>query len=162
MVTKPYIHHYLLFAYRIAILYVLMSLTRIVFFIYNASLFPDVSSNEFFSILWGGLRFDTTAIIYLNCLFILMNIVPFKFVYNSVYQKIAKWIYIVTNSIGLLANFADVVYYPFTLKRTTSLVFAQFSNEENMLPLIGQFLFHFNLDLFNFTLPFCLDLFPIG
>lgn len=138
--TKHQIHHYLLLAYRIAILYVLMSLTRIIFYAYNASLFPDVSSNEFFPIFFGGLRFDTTAIIYLNCVYILMNIVPFRFVYNSGYQKFAKWIYIVTNSVGLLANLADVVYYPFTLKRTTSLVFAQFSNEENMLPLIGQFL----------------------
>lgn len=117
-----------------------MSLTRVIFYAYNASLFPDVSANEFCTILWGGLRFDTTAIIYLNCVFILMNILPFCFVYGSVYQKVAKWIYIVTNSIGLLANLADVVYYPFTLKRTTSLVFSQFSNEENMLPLIGQFL----------------------
>lgn len=138
--AKSQINHYLLFAYRIAVLYVLLSVTRIVFYVFNASLFPDISFGDFLTILRGGLKFDTTAIIYLNVAFIAMNILPFRFVYNSLYQRIAKCIYVVTNTIGLLANVADTVYYQFTIKRTTSLVFSQFSNEENMLPLVGQFL----------------------
>ncbi|MBP5582627.1 MAG: LTA synthase family protein, partial [Bacteroidales bacterium] len=137
---KPQLSHYLLFVYRIAVLYILLTITRIVFYAFNADLFADISFGNFMTILRGGLKFDTTAIIYLNIVFIAMNILPFRFVYNAVYQKIAKWIYIVTNSLGLLANVADTVYYQFTVKRTTSLVFSQFSNEENMLPLMGKFM----------------------
>jgi phosphoglycerol transferase MdoB-like AlkP superfamily enzyme len=69
-----------------------------------------------------------------------MMVLPFRFVYSKVYQSIAKWIFIVTNSLGLLVNCADTVYYQFTIKRTTSLVFSQFSHEENMLSLWGQFI----------------------
>lgn len=137
---KPQLSHYLLFVYRIAVLYILLTITRIVFYAFNADLFSDISFGDFMTILRGGLKFDTTAIIYLNIAFIVMNILPFRFVYDAVYQKIAKWIYIVTNSLGLLANVADTVYYQFTVKRTTSLVFSQFSNEENMLPLMGKFM----------------------
>ena len=137
---KPQLPHYLLLIYRIAVLYVLLTITRVVFYTFNASLFPEVSFGEFLTILRGGLKFDTTAIIYLNFVFIVMMILPFRFTFHAVYQKIAKWLYIVTNSFGLLANVSDTVYYQFTVKRTTSLVFSQFSNEENMLPLIGKFM----------------------
>ena len=69
---KPQLSHYLLFAYRIAILYVLMIITRIVFYAFNADLFSDISFGDFMTILRGGLKFDTTAIIYLNIVFIAM------------------------------------------------------------------------------------------
>ena len=137
---KPQLPRYLLFAYRIAVLYVLLSITRVIFYAFNADLFSSISFDEFLTIMRGGLKFDTTAIIYLNFVFITMMILPFRFTYNIVYQKIAKWIFIITNSLGLLANVSDTVYYQFTVKRTTSLVFSQFSNEENMLPLIGKFM----------------------
>lgn len=138
--SKPQLPHFLLFTYRIIILYVLLTCTRIVFYAFNADLFPNITFSGFLTILQGGLKFDTTAIIYLNIAFIIMNILPFRFVYNSTYQRIAKWIYILTNTIGLLANVADTVYYQFTIKRTTSLVFSQFSNEENIIPLLGKFM----------------------
>lgn len=118
-----------------------MTITRVAFYCYNASLFADISFGEFLTILRGGLKFDTTAIIYLNIVFIVMNILPFRFVYKTVYQKVAKWIYIVTNAIGLIANVSDTIYYQFTLKRTTSLVISQFANEENMFALFGKFIF---------------------
>ncbi|MBR4349237.1 MAG: hypothetical protein IKP99_00760, partial [Bacteroidales bacterium] len=70
---KPQLSHYLLFAYRIAILYVLMIITRIVFYAFNADLFADISFGDFLTISRGGLKFDTTAIIYLNIVFIAMN-----------------------------------------------------------------------------------------
>lgn len=138
--VRRQVNHITLFLYRIAIVYVLLTITRVTFYLFNAGLFPNISFTDFLTILRGGLKFDTAAIIYLNIAFIVMNIIPFRFVYNKVYQQVAKWIYIITNSIGLLANCADTAYYPFTIKRTTSLVFSQFSNEENMLSLVGQFL----------------------
>ncbi len=138
--TKPQINHYILFLYRIAVVYVLLTITRIAFYAYNASLFPNTSFVELLTIFKGGLKFDTTTIIYLNIAFIVMNILPFRFIYNNIYQRIAKIIYIITNSIGLLGNVADTIYYQFTLKRTTSLVISQFANEENLLSLFGQFI----------------------
>ena len=114
--SKRQLNHYVLFAYRIAIVYILLTLTRLLFYVYNLSLFPNISFTDFLTILRGGLKFDTTAIIYLNIVWIVMMVLPFRFVYSKVYQSIAKWIFIVTNSLGLLVNCADTVYYQFTIK----------------------------------------------
>lgn len=103
-------------------------------------MFSDMSLSKFLYILIGGFKFDTTAIIYTNSLFIVLNILPFPFRHNHIYQITSKYTYIICNSIALLANSADVVYYKFTLKRTTSMVFSQFANEENMLSLSLQFI----------------------
>lgn len=130
----------LLFLYRIAIVYLLLTVTRISFYIYNASLFPDITFTNFLTILRGGLKFDTTAIIYLNLVYILMYCIPLRIKYTRIWQTVAQWIFIITNSVGILANCADTIYYQFTLKRTTSLVFSQFSNEENMFSLWMQFI----------------------
>src|SRR5690606_14445367 len=48
--------------------------------------------------------------------------------------------FIITNSIGIMANFADFAYYKYTLKRTTATVYSQFKNEQNKLKLLGDFL----------------------
>ena len=90
---KPQLSQYLILTYRILVLYVLLTITRVVFYAFNASLFPEITFGEFLTILCGGLKFDTTAIIYLNFVFIAMMILPFRFTYHTVYQKIAKWIY---------------------------------------------------------------------
>src|SRR5690606_8564905 len=42
------------------------------------------------------------------------------------------WLFIITNSLGVMLNVIDYAYYPFTLKRTTGTVFEQFANEENL------------------------------
>jgi len=125
--------------YRIVVIYILFTLCRLAFFLFNSSYFPDVTFCRFFTIMVGGLKFDTTAIIYVNALYILGMIIPFKFRHNSIYQTVLFWIFIVTNSIALLANIADIPYYPFTFRRTTCIVFGQFKNEQNLVLLFFKF-----------------------
>lgn len=88
----------------------------------------------------GGLRFDLTAVLYTNALFVLLLIIPLKFRFNHIYLAIAKWIFFVTNSIALAANVSDFIYFQFTLRRTTADVFRQFENEKNIGGLVFQFL----------------------
>ncbi|HEX7365547.1 MAG TPA: LTA synthase family protein, partial [Pelobium sp.] len=88
-----------------------------------------------------------------NILFILSQVIPFKIVYNRLYQKIFKWVFFVTNSIGLATNMGDVVYFPFTLKRTTFSAFSQFSHEDNLSKLFLKFMF---VDYWYITLIFVL------
>nr|WP_294897144.1 LTA synthase family protein [uncultured Pedobacter sp.] len=104
----------------------------------------------------GGLKFDLSAILYINILFILSQVIPFKIVYNPVYQKVFSWVFFITNAIGLATNMGDIVYYPFTLKRTTFSAFAQFSNEENLGKLFFKFIF---VDYWYITLIFVAMLF---
>ena len=129
--------------YRIMIVYVLFSICRLAYFLFNHAYFPTVTFSQFLTILWGGLTFDTTAILYVNALYILGMIIPFRFRHHSMYQKIFFWIFIITNSIALLANVADISYYPFTFRRTTCMVFSQFKNEQNLWSLFFSFIIHY-------------------
>jgi arylsulfatase A-like enzyme len=88
----------------------------------------------------GGLKFDTTAILYTNLLFLFLSVVPFKFRHLSVFQNILKYIFFFTNGIALFANFADIPYFNFVLERTTITVFDQFKHESNMGSLFLKFI----------------------
>lgn len=45
------------------------------------------------------------------------------------FYRVAHWIYFVLNSICVVANMCDAVYFPFTGKRTTGSVFSEFAHE---------------------------------
>ena len=98
---------------------------------------------RFLYIMLGGLRFDISAVLYSNSLFLIMQVIPFNFRYTALYQRIGAHLFLITNSIIIIANTADMAYYPFTLKRTTTAVFQQFSNESNLLKLSFRFLIYF-------------------
>ena len=80
----------------------------------------------------GGLVFDTSAILYTNALYVVMMLFPLHWKENAVYQKLCKWIFVIVNSIALAINLADSVYFRYTMRRTTTTVFQEFSNEGNL------------------------------
>jgi phosphoglycerol transferase MdoB-like AlkP superfamily enzyme len=122
---------------------VLYTVERIGFYLFNISYFPDMTLARMAKMMWGGLRFDLSATLYSNSLFILLMIVPFAFRYKGLYQKILFWIFIVINSIAFAVNTADFIYYRFTLRRTTVSVFSQFKNEDNLGLLSVRFLWDY-------------------
>jgi hypothetical protein len=124
---------------RLMVVMVLFSLCRLGFYLFNTAYFPGMSAGGFARIMLGGLKFDLAAVLYVNALFILLNIIPFNFRFNTIYQNVLKYIFIVTNGVALASNISDFVYYKFTLRRTTSEVFQQFQNETNIGGLIIQF-----------------------
>ncbi|MDR6784771.1 phosphoglycerol transferase MdoB-like AlkP superfamily enzyme [Pedobacter africanus] len=131
---------YAALAYRFLLLMFLYTLCRLGFYFFNHNLFQHVTLPKYLYMLWGGLKFDVSALIYINLIFILLQIIPFPFRYKEGYQRCCKWLFIVSNSLGILANFADFAYFKYTLKRTTATVFSQFSNEQNKLKLFMDFL----------------------
>lgn len=117
---------------NLGLMLVIYYLCRIAFFLVNKSYFPDMTFSHLLTLLKGGLLFDISAIVYTNLLYILMQVLPFKFRLNAVYQTVAKWIFVVFNSVAVLANCLDIGYFPFTNRRTTSTVFSEFENEGNL------------------------------
>jgi len=122
--------------YRILLVLFLFSLCRIGFYLFNHKMFPGITFGEFLSIMKGGLVFDISATVYLNMLFIILQIIPFDFRYNNIYQKIAQYIFFVTNGFALAVNCADFVYYRFVYKRATADIFKTFENESNLVKII--------------------------
>lgn len=127
-------------ALSLLLLMVLYSICRVSFYFFNQSFFPDMTLERFARIALGGFRFDLTAILYLNCLFVLLLIIPFKFRFAPLYLKVLRYFFLIVNSLGLAANIADTLYYRYTLRRTTLSVFRQFENEQNGFSLFGQFI----------------------
>ena len=140
---------------------------RIVFLLVNLSYFNDLTASGLWKIFSGGLFFDTSAILYTNVLYIVLMLLPLHIKEQSkVYQQVAKWIFIVTNGITIIMNLMDTVYFQFTNKRTTASVFEQFSNEDNILGIIGiELVNHWYLTLLAIILFVCLYRFyyqPVG
>ncbi len=131
---------YVALLYRFVLLLVLYSFCRLGFYLANQSFFNHLGFADLAYIFIGGIKFDLVALLYLNSLYIVLQAIPFPFRYNTGYQKFCKWLFILTNSLGFLANFIDFVYYKYTLKHTTASVFSQFSNEQNKLKLLIDFL----------------------
>lgn len=125
---------------RLLLVMLLFTLCRVGFYFFNTSFFPEMTLSNFLRLLWGGLRFDLTAMLYVNMLYILLMILPFDFRFRYGYQEVLKYIFFITNGFALATNVADFIYYKFTLRRTSADVFRQFENEQNIRGLFFQFL----------------------
>ena len=131
--------------------YIAYTLCRGVFLILNWSLYAGTLTWGHGMKLFGaGLLFDTPAILYTNAIILVMFLLPLHWKERPGYYRVARWIYTIVNSIAVYMNLMDCVYFPFTGKRTTTSVFAEFSNESTgeMLKIFGgQFLSHWYLVL---------------
>ncbi|GEM68119.1 sulfatase [Sphingobacterium mizutaii NBRC 14946 = DSM 11724] len=136
---KGWFGPYLALAIRLALMLLLYGILRLGFYGFNMAQFPQVSFSELMYMMAGGVKFDIVALLYINILYILLVSFPVPFKYNPLFSKISKWVFVVSNSIGIALNLVDFAYYPFTLKRTTGTVFGQFANEENLGKLFLDF-----------------------
>lgn len=133
--------------FRIVLVLFLFALCRIGFYLFNHKMFPDISPVEFLVIMKGGLVFDISAAVYINMLFILLEIVPFDFRYRKGYESAARVIFFATNGLAIAANCADFIYYRFVFKRVTADVFKTFEHETHM----GKMFFKFMADYWIVT-----------
>jgi len=136
-------NEYLVLVYRFLIVMFLYSFGRILFYLFNRSMFPQVDFASFIQIMRGGVMFDTSAVLYLNAIYFLFYLIPLPFKFNDRYQRILKWIFMVINGIGLAFNHIDIIYYRFILKRTTASVFDIVSYDDGNIRLILRFFYDF-------------------
>ena len=129
--------------------YIAFMLCRVVYFVENWSVFaPYMSWDLAVSMLQGGLVFDSSALMYLNVIYLLLALFPFHRKETPLFHKVVKWTYIVPNVLGIAMNLADAVYFTYTGRRTTGTVFSEFSNESNITAIVGtEFLRHWYLVL---------------
>jgi len=136
-------HPILVLTFRIGSVVLLYSVCRLLFYLLNKDLFGPIDWGNFSTILFGGTRFDLSAILYLNSLYILLFMLPIPYSFRKMGDGLSKWWFIGTNGLALLSNIADIGYYRFSLKRTTYSVFNQFSNERNKFKLSIEFLLEY-------------------
>ena len=113
--------------------YIVYFIARTAYLLENYGFFADAISMESLGNWYrGGLLFDTSAIIYTNALWIVLMLFPLWLKETRVFHKICKWLFVVVNSVALVLNLMDSVYFPYTLRRTTTSVFQEFDNENNL------------------------------
>lgn len=118
---------------NLALVYVLYMVTRVAFVLENWHLFSvDWSQLSMGELLAGSLRFDSSAILYTNSLWIVLMLLPLHLKERSWWHTMCRWIFVVVNALGLSLNLVDAVYSQFTGRRTTATFFSEFSNEGNL------------------------------
>ncbi len=137
------LNEYKVLAYRILLAYFFYFIARIFFYLFNAKLLKVHSISEFFELCYYGLVFDTTAILYVNLLFIVLAILPFKSNTSPGYQKFLFFIYFGMNLLAYSTNFVDFIYYKFTYARTTTAVLNVIEHEVNLTKLFSSFIVDF-------------------
>lgn len=131
------------FLVNLLLVYVAFMICRLVFVWENSSLFGDLTFSHFMELCKGGLYFDTSAILYTNALFIFLFLFPFHWKESHAYHSVVKVLFVITNTLCVVANLMDTVYFQYTNRRTTCSVFSQFANEDNLGRVIGiEFLHH--------------------
>ena len=110
---------------RLLLVMAIFQLSRLGFYIFNIDNFESTTLLSYTKIALGGINFDLTAILYTNALFIVLELLPLRLRYKATYRAIVKYIFILFNAIIILVNTADYVYYHFTFRRTTGLIFSE-------------------------------------
>ncbi|AFJ09589.1 arylsulfatase [Prevotella intermedia 17] len=118
---------------NVVLAYLVYFLARVAYLLENYSFFKEgLNFGHLMRMFQGGLMFDTTALVYSNALYILLMLFPLWLKETGAYHRFCRWLFVVVNAIGLFLNLCDAVYFPFTLRRTTTSVFREFDNENNL------------------------------
>ena len=144
----------LCFVINMVLVYVVYEICRLVFLATNWSVFSEAMTwGAFGEMLHGGWDFDTSAILYTNALYALLMLFPIHYKERNWYQNMAKWVFVICNSICIIANLVDCVYFKYTTRRTTVTVFSEFRNEKNLGGIFGvEILNHWYLVLIGIIL----------
>ena len=113
--------------------YAVYFLARIIYLTINYSYFyQDLTLVHLFELLGAGLVFDTSAILVTNIPYIVLMLLPWHGKERPAYQQLCRWVFVIVNSVALAINLIDACYFRFTMRRTTTTVFSEFANEQNL------------------------------
>ncbi len=134
---------------NLLMVYVVYFLARVVYLLVNYSYFSQgLTFSHLLEMARGGLVFDTAAILVTNIPYIVLMLFPLHQKETRVYQQLCRWLFLLINGLALAVNLCDAVYFRFTMRRTTTTVFSEFTNEGNLGSIfLTEALHHFYLVL---------------
>ena len=109
--------------------YVVYAIARLAYLLDNWSYFSESLTAE---VVQGGLVFDTAAILVTNIPYIVLMLLPLHWKETRGWHRLCQTLFVGVNSLALAVNLCDAAYFPFTLRRTTTTVFSEFQNEQNL------------------------------
>ena len=117
---KNHIKHLLFLMQSLELALFFYGLSRLVFLMYTQELFPQIKEYGLWGCFIEGMRFDLSAIAYLNVFFILLLVFPSRKREKKTFQQVLRYLFVGFNGIALFLNLADIVNVQFTGKRMTA------------------------------------------
>lgn len=105
---------------------------RALFWVFNASFFPDAGPEVF----WYGLRFDLSAAGWLFLPFVVLSSLPLPFHFRNFYQNVLRFFFLLPVTVTMLLNAIDFAYFPFTRKRSGVELLRWLGGEEDFSSLL--------------------------
>ena len=127
-----------LFTYcnRLLILLAMYTASRIYFYLNNS----ETIDLHYFLEFLEGLRFDISALVYINIPLFIMLLLPHNLRTHNYYHKLTNWLFYGVNIPFLLLNNIDIEYFKFTQKRSTTDFFQLMSLGSDAKNIIPQYL----------------------
>ncbi len=123
---------------NLLLVYICYEVCRLAFLFENWSIYSsDLTLRSFAKISLGGLQFDTSAIFYTNAIVILLYLLPLHIKERRGWQLVTKWIFVVINSLCIIFNLGDSVFFEFRKRRSTMALLDEFGGDSNIASIIG-------------------------
>lgn len=116
------------------LLYICYAVCRAIFLAINMQYIAgDMHGMHFWwNIVKGSFIFDTATIFYCNIPYLLLVLLPLHYKETTVIKTATKWIFIIINSLSIISNLFDSVYYSYTQRRATIGLLDEFGNNTNI------------------------------
>jgi phosphoglycerol transferase MdoB-like AlkP superfamily enzyme len=124
---------------RLGIVLFLMSITRIVFYLFNSENFSNVGIWDFTL----GVYFDLVTICLVFLPFIVGSFIPGSQIFIKWKEIVLKVYFHAMNSIVIALNLMDVEYFKYTYKRSTKDLFTILGAGEDFKQLLSTFVYQF-------------------
>ncbi len=76
---------------RLVLVFIVLLISRVAFYLYNGYLFPETGWYDMPLIFRGGIRFDLSALFYMNGLYLILALLPFPFIFSRSCQILLKF-----------------------------------------------------------------------
>jgi phosphoglycerol transferase MdoB-like AlkP superfamily enzyme len=136
---NSYSQNLILLLKKIGIAFLIFSLSRGIFLLFNTSHFSEIP----FSLFIYGIRFDLVAISYFFFPLIFLHLLPFPFRHYKWYQKLMSFTFYFGIVAATILNLIDVAYFDFTLKRTTADFFGMVGTGDDFFKLLPDYIIDF-------------------
>jgi phosphoglycerol transferase MdoB-like AlkP superfamily enzyme len=108
---------------HVLLLLLAYAIFRGLFYAFNYDEIGAVSRAEWGQALQGGLRFDLSAIAFINSLWILLMLIFSGHKPGKVWRRVIEWAFWLPNIVAILFEVSDWVYFRFNRKRATIEIF---------------------------------------
>lgn len=121
---------------RLALVFGVLQITRVIFYLSNSSSFADVGFMEFF---WGA-WFDIITISLYFLVYVALYLLPLRIRHYRWHQLLFKISFMLLTGFMTFLNLVDISYFPYTQKRSTSDLVGTVSTGSDFGQLVGTFL----------------------